>query len=210
MKRILLTALLALNTSIASAAIQLYTFTGSVINTSGGGHTALINDATTYTIAIDFLADGYVDYINSSPSIYPDVDGNGIDYFYADFYSGSNHVTDGVADYSDSGSAQLYRGLTDTNSGTALLYTGDSSEFITLQVDSGQQFADYFALGATWLANENSYNFDGSSSSSVVSSLTLTSISSVSPVPEPSTLALMLAGFGLIGFKSHRRNKLSA
>jgi len=32
----------------------------------------------------------------------------------------------------------------------------------------------------------------------------------VSPVPEPSTLALMLAGFGLIGFKSHRRNKLSA
>jgi len=31
-----------------------------------------------------------------------------------------------------------------------------------------------------------------------------------SPVPEPSTLALMLAGFGLIGFKSHRRNKLSA
>jgi len=32
----------------------------------------------------------------------------------------------------------------------------------------------------------------------------------VSPVPEPSTLALMLAGFGLIGFKSRRRNKLSA
>ena len=32
----------------------------------------------------------------------------------------------------------------------------------------------------------------------------------ISPVPEPSTLALMLAGFGLIGFKSHRRNKLSA
>jgi len=31
-----------------------------------------------------------------------------------------------------------------------------------------------------------------------------------SPVPEPSTLALMLAGFGLIGFKSRRRNKLSA
>ena len=39
---------------------------------------------------------------------------------------------------------------------------------------------------------------------------TFVSWNQVSPVPEPSTLALMLAGFGLIGFKSHRRNKLSA
>lgn len=31
--------------------------------------------------------------------------------------------------------------------------------------------------------------------------------SSVSPVPEPSTLALMMAGFGLVGFMSNRRRK---
>ncbi|MTI62589.1 FxDxF family PEP-CTERM protein [Methylophaga sp.] len=31
--------------------------------------------------------------------------------------------------------------------------------------------------------------------------------SSVSPVPEPSTLALMMAGFGLVGFMSNRRRQ---
>ena len=36
-----------------------------------------------------------------------------------------------------------------------------------------------------------------------------TNIAVLSPVPEPSTLTLMLTGFGLIGFKSNRRRKLS-
>lgn len=31
--------------------------------------------------------------------------------------------------------------------------------------------------------------------------------SSISPVPEPSTLALMMAGFGLVGFMSNRRRQ---
>jgi len=33
--------------------------------------------------------------------------------------------------------------------------------------------------------------------------------SSVSPVPEPSTLALMMAGFGLVGFMSNRRRQFA-
>jgi len=231
MKRIVLTALLALNTSIASAAIQFYTFTGTVIGAgesinsiltynsndptlgaSMGWANALTGDAVSYTVAIDFASQATATYPYSSPprtDVY--VDEPSANYFYADFVAGSNDVSliNGGADKSDNNySSSLNVGF--QNDGYASMLLGDSSEVMQFHILAGND--NNFALGATWQGNEQSYGYvgDDNASASVVSYLTLTSISPVSPVPEPSTLALMLAGFGLIGFKSHRRNKLSA
>jgi len=105
---------------------------------------------------------------------------------------------------------EAYNGYTDlaasffgysSGSNSVFGYTGDVqsaviNSFFALEAFNVNSSADYIRTAAGFTDTHTGYGHFVSRT--------------VSPVPEPSTLALMLAGFGLIGFKSHRRNKLSA
>jgi len=201
MKRIFLTALLALNTSIASAAIQFYTFTGAV--SSSEVASVSVGTATSYTFAIDFSGSA-VSFSNGYAPVY-ETDNDYSDYSYASFYSGSNHSTPLGGGFYDPLSPGY---VTDTNilqqllnSTTVNIYSGSSNDSLRLYTNSPSSFA----IGAAWTGSELSLHSAGRST--VYSALTLTSISSVSPVPEPSTLFMFGAGLAFLGF---RRKKVTA
>ena len=219
MKNILIAGVLLLNTSIASAAINLYTFTGTVTGagesidgistynsndlatgSSNGWANALTGDTVSYTVAIDFAAPAT---INFDPSLYTWTDTATVDYFYVALVSDLNNVS-------------LINGCLDTNNdynngqqlsnGIVGMQLGNSSQYMQINVGDGVN-SNNFALGAVWQGNEQSFGSynEMNASAAVVSNLTLTSISSVSPVPEPSTLLLFGAG---LGFLAYRRKKV--
>ena len=220
MKKILIATLLLVNTSIASAAIQLYTFTGEVVGveehidniiqtTSMGWTSAEMGDFVSYSVAIDFSQTGFTTNVDGSTSPY--IDNEERDFYYVsgvsgpDFSSPINGGFLGAGTTETTVSYNVGSQYTHSSGGTAQnILIGPADDHLRFTTSVGNNVND-FTDGAQWLVSELSYGPDGESAYTT-SFVTL----NISPVPEPSTLALMLAGFGLIGFKSHRRNKLSA
>lgn len=60
----------------------------------------------------------------------------------------------------------------------------------------------FYVLDAGTSVDKLAYNLGGLSNAAIYS------IATVSPIPEPSTMALMLAGFAAVGFVSKRRQQL--
>ena len=75
----------------------------------------------------------------------------------------------------------------------------NNGEFFGLASDLGISFAQ--------LTNKGSANLFGAVDNIEFDNLTYTTTMAVSPVPEPSTYALMLGGLGMVGFMAYRRRK---
>lgn len=149
----------------------------SFVNISG-----LSNDAdfTYYTNAPSMLGTAYAHTFDPTDKAFMNV-ASGVDNTLSFFYSSPTAVT---------GAVVVYSGLNGTG---AVLGTFD--------LDANDASAAYAIWSQRTLSfNGNAKSFDFTASANVVG------LDNISPVPEPESLAMLLAGLGLLGFAARRRS----
>ena len=120
----------------------------------------------------------------------------GFDTGFSFYYSAANQP----------GVVNVYSGLNGTGSILATLTlpaTGDGSG---LPGCEGTNFCPYTAFGVTFTGTAFSVDFGGTADQIAFDNITLGSETAGGAVPEPSTWAMMLAGFGMVGLGMRRRN----
>ena len=187
-----------------------YTFSGAVysIDDSAGiiasqlGAGFGIGSTVTYTFILDFAAPGAYTYNDGTTNTQPQ-NATSTDFFYADYISGDalvqvgggfNNAPTDVAEY-NYGADYLTSSL-----GGQIFGNSDNN---LLHIFSLSNVATW-TVGATVSADDRAWDSTGAASY-LNATVTLTSISPVNAVPEPSTLLLLATGLiGLIFFRRKR------
>jgi hypothetical protein len=106
------------------------------------------------------------------------------------------------------GSVSVYDGL--DGSGTLLATLMLSANSGSCSGDPFGAYCEWTPVGVSFAGTAKSVNFGGSALFITYDNITLGSDTPIVAVPEPGTWAMMLAGFGAIGFSMRRRTKLLA
>jgi hypothetical protein len=99
------------------------------------------------------------------------------------------------------GSPDTYNTLTVTTTAGSYAFTSASPELVSIVANGNQDFASYLGFDATGGELITSLTF----SSPKINAFEASNFSTTSPIPEPETYALMLAGLGVVGFMARRR-----
>jgi hypothetical protein len=99
------------------------------------------------------------------------------------------------------GSPDPFNMLTVTTNLGSYMFTSASPELVSIVANGDQDFASYLGFDATGGELITSLTFN----SPEFNAFEASNFSTTSPIPEPETYALMLAGLGVVGFMARRR-----
>ena len=130
-----------------------------------------------------------------------------IDQFTAADFSG--WMVDGFVSAADPDGAGAFVAVNNPPSSTTS--TGRSSTGVTVQTDFGTNGLTQGENSATYIFRTNATTF-GAGTFGIIDGSTFSGVAfaPISPVPEPATWGLMLAGFGIVGSAMRRRQSRNA
>ena len=194
----------------AQAVPMYYTFDGTVYNIIGtapeiaNDQGFFIGDSVTYTFIIDFDANAAITY--NSGTVFTYLDTASTDYFYTDYVSGDALVEVDGGYYNQGYYPAEYKYGYDCLDRICRDLWANSTDDL-LQINSNSAISDWVPGGDATMYGIN-WAYDSTSAYSLLyADLTLTSISPVNAVPEPSTLLLL--GSGMLGLIAYRRRQLT-
>lgn len=194
----------------ASAEVITLTFEGIQNNTAvgnfyagGGGTNYGISFNSAALALVDADAGGFGNFANepSEGTVMFFTEGNnailnkgsGFSEGFSFYYSSSRAV-----------SVNVYDGVNASGNIIATLQLGAQSNANNCGGDPTGDYCNWTTVGVTFAGTAKSIDFGGTAGNVAFDNITF---GSVTPVPEASTYAMLLAGLGLLGFVSRRRNK---
>ncbi len=191
----------------AKASPMYYTFEGTVssINTDAAGIIAgaglSVGSNVTYKLIVDFAADGTATSNDGTLTTYTDT--ATIDYFFDDYVSGDAlHQKDGGYNNVPWAAAEINSGYNNLNTASGSYLNVNSADDPLKMFSFSSRVSDW-AVGTVVYGANWAYDSTGAYSQ-LQTNLTLTSIA---PVPEPSTMLLLGGGLmGLIAFRKRFRS----
>ncbi len=118
--------------------------------------------------------------------------------------------TDGFSFYytspSDTGSVTVWSGLDGTGTLLATLTLPQTPNGSASNPEClGESYCPWVAAGVTFSGTAESVDFSGAANQIGFANITVGSATAASPAPEPESVALMLAGLGVVGVMARRR-----
>ena len=197
----------------ASAAPMIYTFEGTVTGVvdQTGGITITefsAGDAVTYRFLVDFSAPGQHTQFDGDTFNIPEAGFD--DYFYAQlltaessptlprFLPATNLNVDEFRNYG--------RDWSGPPPGGPFGWLYANSFYNTFQIYQGKMVKDW-TIGEAVAGQSRSMIFEGNTTFTDIANFSLNLTSIASPIPEPETYAMLLAGLALLGFATRRRER---
>lgn len=142
--------------------------------------------------------------------------------FFGGTLNGTGNITTNDASFTNplnGYTAQTITGITGTFNGSSITGLGNAFGANNLYYLSGPFFVDGNGLGFTtaagisanlFITNDTAYRVNTQGAGLLTGLVTATSSPVAAAVPEPATWAMMLLGFGAVGFGMRRRTRVTA